>query len=329
MFRTLPLRLVVLFSTALVASTASAFNELGHYVVGKVTFDCLTEAQRDGVHNILKSHPHYAEYLSAGAPPNVELREWVFLRAGAWSDWIRSHHTSDYHKGPWHYINHAYRPGMTATSTLPAPLPQEQNILERLPKVAQAVKSSASNELGLLESLSPDQRRAVAVCWLFHLVGDLHQPLHSATLVSDRFPEGDRGGNELAVVTSGSRPLRLHAYWDGALGTNASYENVAAIVKSFADDPPTPFDELAALVAQADYHHWALESYNLAIEYVYLNGELPVAPWQPAYGAADAVAGPEVPVLKESVKENARKVSRQRLQLAGQRLARQLTLLLP
>ena len=38
--------------------------------------------------------------------------------------------------------------------------------------------------------------RSVHLCWLLHLVGDSHQPLHSSSLVTrQRFPEGDRGGN--------------------------------------------------------------------------------------------------------------------------------------
>lgn len=45
-----------------------------------------------------------------------------------------------------------------------------------------------------------------------HIVGDMHQPLHSAALYSDRFPEGDLGGN-LFPITYKDYP-QLHRLWD-------------------------------------------------------------------------------------------------------------------
>ena len=47
-----------------------------------------------------------------------------------------------------------------------------------------------------MASNSPDVK-AMAYCWLFHLVGDIHQPLHCTALFSaEHFPKGDRGGFE-------------------------------------------------------------------------------------------------------------------------------------
>ena len=313
--------------------SALGFNELGHCVIAKIAYDNLSDAQRDAIHNILKVHPHYAEYLAANAPPDVPLREWSFLRASTWPDWVRSHHTADYHKSEWHYINYPYRLRQADTSTLPAPLPQAKNILERLPLAVAVVKGGPANDLDLLENLSAEERRAVAVCWLFHLIGDLHQPLHVVALIDEaRFPEashGDRGGNELALIVTGARPLRLHSFWDGALGFDASYGNVSTIVKNLRDDPPISAEEMSRLVAKVDFNSWALESYQLAAKYAYLNGDLPIAPWKPAYNDAAAVADSEVPQLKPTVIEEARAISRQRLYLAGRRLAEQLKAIFP
>jgi hypothetical protein len=38
-----------------------------------------------------------------------------------------------------------------------------------------------------------DEEKAVYMTWLFHLVGDIHQPLHYAAEFSQRFLDGDRG----------------------------------------------------------------------------------------------------------------------------------------
>ena len=163
----------------------------------------------------------------------------------------------------------------------------------------------------MLGSLSAEQRRAVGLCWLFHLIGDLHQPLHVIALIDDaRFPaatHGDRGGNELAVVVSGTRPTRLHSYWDGALGYDASYGNVIAIAKALRDNPPLPANDAASLLGQTDFTAWAQESYQLAVKYVYLDGHLPIVAWKPAYNDLNVVADPDVPVLKDAVQETQRR----------------------
>ncbi len=61
-----------------------------------------------------------------------------------------------------------------------------------------------------------DEERAIALCWLMHLIGDVHQPCHSGSLymagVFDS-KEGDRGANSIEI---GNRPL--HSIWDGLLG---------------------------------------------------------------------------------------------------------------
>lgn len=61
------------------------------------------------------------------------------------------------------------------------------------------------HELGAAGT-SPDERR-LALQFLLHLIGDLHQPLHAA----DRH---DKGGNDLWVRTVGDPRGNLHHYWD-------------------------------------------------------------------------------------------------------------------
>jgi hypothetical protein len=42
--------------------------------------------------------------------------------------------------------------------------------------------------------------RALFARYLVHVVGDIHQPLHSVSLYNQTFPSGDRGGNSLKIV---------------------------------------------------------------------------------------------------------------------------------
>ena len=75
----------------------------------------------------------------------------------------------------------------------------------------------AENESAVKNGSDPE-RRAIALAWLFHLVGDIHQPLHTAQLITVDYPQGDRGGNEICVrVTQAGQPMDLHRFWDGVI----------------------------------------------------------------------------------------------------------------
>ena len=56
---------------------------------------------------------------------------------------------------------------------------------------------------------SPIRRRATALKWVVHLVGDLHQPLHAGE-------HADSGGNDVKLSFDG-RPTNLHSLWDSGL----------------------------------------------------------------------------------------------------------------
>src|SRR5262245_58293915 len=119
--------IVVLTAVNPCGRMAAGFNELGHCVIAKIAYDQLTQAQQDTVCNILKQHPHHAEYLTANTPAEISPGEWSFLRAATWSDWVRRNHSDDFHKSEWHYINYPYRLRQPDTNVLPIALPQERN----------------------------------------------------------------------------------------------------------------------------------------------------------------------------------------------------------
>lgn len=60
--------------------------------------------------------------------------------------------------------------------------------------------------------------RALFARYLVHVVGDIHQPLHSASMYNESFPSGDRGGNSIKIELLNGSTQNLHAFWDaGAL----------------------------------------------------------------------------------------------------------------
>jgi hypothetical protein len=61
----------------------------------------------------------------------------------------------------------------------------------------------------LKDAQTSDAERLLALKFLLHFVGDLHQPLHAGKCC-------DKGGNDVKVTWFG-KPTNLHAVWDSAL----------------------------------------------------------------------------------------------------------------
>jgi hypothetical protein len=106
------------------------------------------------------------------------------------------------------------------------------------------------------------EERVVALKFLLHFVGDLHQPLHAAD-------DNDRGGNDKQVSAPGIRPGNLHHYWDTefvvALGPDP--RRVAAdLIEGISEDQAKEW-------AKGTPANWALETFAIARDHAY--GELP------------------------------------------------------
>jgi len=153
---------------------------------------------------------------------------------------------------------------------------------------------------------APQGERNEALKWVVHLVGDLHQPLHAAT-------NDDRGGNLVAVVLEGVHTRgreNLHRVWDNDL--------VGLALRSRSrQQPPRNIDALAveakqltADAGQGSPDGWASESNNLARNVTYHYQGF----------VCDAVPGNPV-VLDAAYQEEAEAIVRERLLLAGARLA--------
>jgi hypothetical protein len=77
----------------------------------------------------------------------------------------------------------------------------------------------------LKDAQTSDAERLLALKFLLHFVGDLHQPLHAATRTDPQIGHEDFGGNCVGILHGhATEPTRLHSYWDTdlveqALGT--------------------------------------------------------------------------------------------------------------
>src|SRR5207245_1810957 len=124
-----------------------------------------------------------------------------------------------------------------------------------------------------------DSEKAISLCWLLHLVGDIHQPLHCVQMVSEQFPGGDQGGNRIVIRTRTlAQPVKLHAFWDGLLGSTVTARSVGTAsreVELVLKDKAAEVE--AELGKHQKFDSWARESFEIAKKAAYLNGELKFA----------------------------------------------------
>jgi hypothetical protein len=295
----LPLVLVLLL-----CSSALAWNDKGHMVVAKLAWDKLTPNKRQAAVTILKAHPHYTEYIAAGRPDNVEEDVWAFIHSATWPDWIKHHHPESHLSFPkWHYINLPYvPPGSTLDAkNFPAESP---NVVTQIPYALAKAKNGSAED------------KAIYFCWVLHLVGDIHQPLHCAEMFSERFPEGDRGGNLLLVRLGKGAPRILHPIWDDLFGKSPSWSSIQGSVSDVGQAEQANQTQIDAdLKSNTTPEAWANEGVAAAKKYAYLDGKLDVA------NQEDHPTKEDVPVVPSDYMKNAGAYARIAVAKAGHRLA--------
>lgn len=295
----------ILAATILVlafGSTALAWNDKGHMVVAELAWQRLTPAQRQTLAAILRQHPHYAEYLAAEKPEGVPEEQWAFWRAATWPDWVK-HHAEQFSHPHWHYIDYAFVPPGSAVKAEQHP-PKAENILLALPTCFDKFR------------VTTGQEQAINLCWVIHLIGDIHQPLHCATLYSEQFPKGDAGGNDSVFKLDGKRIIELHPFWDDLLGKGPTPTTIAhAAQEAQAALTANRAEVTREEIANPTFESWARESYSMAVGYAYLNGT--VAP-----AVADRHKQPtDAPAIPVSYAQQAGLIARVCIAKAGERLA--------
>jgi hypothetical protein len=174
-------------AATLLPSPALAWGKTGHRVVAAIADTQLSGLARAHIEQILG--------------PGESLDE-----AATWPDDMRADPSPFWQKtaSPWHYV--------TLNGTTYDHAPPEGDALEALGRFSKMLQDPNA-------SLADKQ---LALRFVVHLVGDLHQPLHAGKCC-------DKGGNDVKVTWMG-KPTNLHAAWDS----------------SIVDEEQLSFSELAA-----------------------------------------------------------------------------------
>lgn len=153
--------------------TAVAWGEKGHTIVAEVAFMQLNPDTRA---NVLK-------YLDG-----MSLKD-----AANWMDHIKSDESKDFMR-KWHYFN--LEKGATE-------MPEGESVITAL---IQTMKELDNRQL------LTDEQIKEKILILFHLIGDIHQPMHVGY-------GSDRGGNNIKLSFYGNA-RNLHSIWDTEIVDN-------------------------------------------------------------------------------------------------------------
>lgn len=228
----------------------------------------------------------------------LDTDEAGLVAAATWADKVRDDEEDDRwaHSFSWHFTNIDIDDPDIASACHGHPAVPEGKWASEAPAGSCAIDKIAQFHAELGDPEVPARERRLALKFLLHLVGDLHQPLHSAD-------DDDRGGNDKRARLPGHDPAPLHHYWDTVL-VPAIEGGPRALAKALGagDETPTADDALAP-----DPRAWAEQTYALARGAVYAS--LP---------EADAEG---VHVLDEGYRRQAESIVAVQLQRAGRRLA--------
>ena len=288
------------------ASSAYAWDDTGHKISAYIAWQRMTPAVRERVLKILLEAPedsHINAYYMPYGSQNVDMRKRdYFMFMATWADVIRDRNFDTrykkYHKTNWHYDDIFWTRKDGKIETVPKPEDGGQ-ALTRIAEYVTLIRGNAS-----------DSQKAVAIAWLQHLIGDIHQPLHTSARVSDSEPKGDQGGNLFLLTPQGTprdKQQNLHWFWDSIVVRNmpnskneCDIDFLEPIARNFMKK--YPFDKMQGRLALTDYASWASESLRLAQNDVF---------------SADLKRF-EMP--SSNYKKNALKIAEERLTLAGYRM---------
>ena len=189
--------LTVVLTGSLGVPTANAWGCKGHQTVALIAEKHLTPEARALVFKLLSENPVDPQLKRyCGSAVSDAMGD-----ASTWADDVRG----DRKNGPWHYID--------------IPLGAPRGSLEGFCGKEGCVVSAIAEQVAILKDKSANgAKRAEAVRYIIHFVGDLHQPLHSTT-------NADQGGNCVPVKYFRREPHErghgfspnLHSVWDTAI----------------------------------------------------------------------------------------------------------------
>ena len=301
-------RVIILFALLLTTqASAFAWHDTEHMIVAQIAYLRLTPAAKAKVDSLFVTPQGKRPliYLCAGYyMPETCEKTYDPVTIAVWMDDFRGDSLNDPY-APWHYVDIPFYDGVPERADAG---PEPENALARINWAVNSLRRGTTGK---------DKTDAELTGFLFHLVGDVHQPLHASTRVTAAHPEGDAGGNLFRIqMPPDAHITNLHAFWDAAGGAfgfaspkrpldQAGKDRILSLAQDLMKEYPA--DSMPEW-KDLDPHTWVMESSKLAREVAYANIKEGEAP-------------------SKAYTDEAQKLSRKRLALAGYRLAGLLNML--
>ena len=267
---------VALASLVAFSSPARAWGSEGHEIIGQVATHYLSPVVRMKIDAMLATDP------TALTPHDLDSE-------ATWADRYRDsdRNTTKVHylqTRQWHFIDIELDAGDVDAACF-----QHSGIPTGTPASAGPAADCSLDKINefTAELSSPDTtpaERLLALQFLLHFIGDLHQPLHSAD-------DHDAGGNAKLVSAGSLGSGNLHGFWD------------TQFVRQLGSDPVAVGDALAAKITPADVAawtqgstiDWAKEAFQIAKTTVY--GTLPQASAAGVYALPSSYVEATTPIV--------------------------------
>lgn len=290
----------------ILASFTFAWDDVGHRTMAYIAWQQMTPATRDAVIKILRSAPEDSDisaYYMSGPEPDETKKLEYFMLIATWADIVRDrsleNRNKKYHHSNWHYDDTFWKQINGKPEILPSP--EEGGVaIDRLIDYDKVLRNASAS----------DKDKAIAIAWIEHLAGDIHQPLHTSARVTDKEPKGDQGGNLFLLTPEGTpreNQMNLHWFWDSIVGRNVPLKGddcdrqyIASVARKIMKKYPAA--SLSANLKPGQYDEWRKESFALNPTDVF---------------TPDLV---RFQMPSENYKKHAFKVAERQLALAGYRL---------
>ena len=263
----------------LIAAPAAAYWEYGHETVAKIAWQQMRPDTRRAVAALLRQ----GRSLDTPGCPVATLEQ-----ASLWADCIKPLDERFAYAYSWHYQN----VDICQPFDLKAPCKDGNCVSAQIERNARL----------LADTKVPPRERLMALAFLTHFVGDLHQPMHAGD-------HGDLGGNRVAANYGliGGR-TNLHSIWDGWLAERAITTPPAGAARLLAAIPL----EKRAEIGGGTVEEWSREMWAKSRDLAY----------QTLVGDPCGAGASERPTLDEADVRALIPAVRQNVTAGGIRLAR-------
>ncbi len=301
---------VLVFGLFLFALASSSFgwDDVGHKTTAYIAWQQMSPATREAVIRILRTAPEDSDlsafYALYGAEPEEMRKLEYFMIVSTWADIVRDRSFENrykkYHKSNWHYDDTFWK--QVGGKVELVPNAEEGGVaIDRLEDFDKALRSASTS----------DKDKAIDIAWVTHLIGDIHQPLHTSARVTDKEPKGDQGANLFLLTPEGTpreKQQNLHWYWDSIIPRNTPLKGdecerdyiTSVAQKIMKKYPRASFG--SGVIRPGEYEEWKKESFALNATDVF---------------SPDLV---RFQMPSEKYKRHAFKVAQRQLALAGYRL---------